>query len=149
MASWLISVCSTPWFDSRYMLGVSLRGLLASTLQKTADSPQLQFFDGRRHSLRYAEADSHGPVVDHRNCPVAVCGGWSMLLVCRFRSCSFSTWSSTPLSLRRVFPMVQTVRLTLDSPVASHGGRRPCLQVEQVHFPVVAQRQVPWSKLFV
>ena len=28
-----------------------------STLQKTAESPQLQFIDGRRHSLRYAEAD--------------------------------------------------------------------------------------------
>ena len=68
---------------------------------KTAESPQLQFIYGRRRSLRYADADSHGPAVDHG-----------------------------------------------DSPVASHGGRRSCLQVEQVHFPVVAQRQVPWSKLF-
>ena len=62
---------------------------------------------------------------------------------------SSSTWSSTHLSLRRVYPMVQTVRQTWDFPVASHGGRRPCLQVEQVHFHVVTQRQVPWSKLFV
>ena len=34
-------------------------------------------------------------------------------------------WSSTALSLRRVYPMVQTVRQTWDFPVASHGGRRP------------------------
>ena len=65
----------------------------------------------------------------------------------QFRSCSSSTWSSTPLSLRRVYPMVQTVRQTWDSKVASHGGRRPCSGVEQVHFPVVAQRQFPWSTL--
>ena len=81
--------------------------------------------------------------------------GWSMSLVCKscrffqFRSCSSSAWSSTPLSLRRVYPIFQTVRLTWDSPVASNGGRRRCLQAEQVHFPAVAQRQVPWSKLFV
>ena len=143
-----ISVFSTPWFDSGYMLGVSFRGLLASTLQKTAKSPQLQFFDGRRHSLRSAEADCHRPAVDHRGCAVAVRAGWSMSLLCKscrfqFCGCTFSMWSSTPLSLRRVHPMVQTVRLTWDSPVPSNGGRRPFLQVEQVHFPVVAQRQVP------
>ena len=33
-------------------------------------------------------------------------------------------------------------QLTWDSPVASNGGRHPCFLVEQVHFPVVAQRQV-------
>ena len=47
---------STPWFDSGYMLGVSLRGLVASTLQKTADSPQLQFIEGSRHLCLYADA---------------------------------------------------------------------------------------------
>ena len=49
----------------------------------------------------------------------------------------------TPLSLRRVYPMVQTVRRTWDSPVASHGGRCPRCADEQVHFPVVAQRLFP------
>ena len=34
-------------------------------------------------------------------------------------------WSSSPFSLRRVHPMVQTVRQTRDFPVASHGGRCP------------------------
>ena len=143
-----ISVCSTPWSTVDTCLASVYEGFLASTLQKTAESPQLQFFDGRRHSLRYAEADSHGPAVDYRDCAVAVRAGWSMSLVCKswrfqFCGCTFSMWSSTPLSLSRVYPMVQTVRLTWDSPVASIGGRRPCLQVEQVHFPVVAQRQVP------
>ena len=40
--------------------------------------------------------------------------------------CSYgSSWSSTPLSLRRVYHKVQTVRQTWDSPVASHCGRCP------------------------
>ena len=33
-ASGMLSVFSSPWFDSGYILGVSLRGLLASTLQE-------------------------------------------------------------------------------------------------------------------
>ena len=135
ITSGLVSVCSTPWFDSGYMLGVSLRGLLSSTLQKTAESPQLQFLDGRRHSIRYVEADSHGPALDHRDFAVAVRAGWSISLVCsreiQFHSCSSSMWSSSPLSLRTVYPMVLTIRQTWDSPVASHGGRRPCCAVLQ------------------
>ena len=57
-------------------------------------------------------------------------------------------WSSTSLSRCRGSLMVQTVRQTLDSPVAVQGGRRPCLQVVQIS-PVVAQRLVPWSRLVV
>ena len=30
-------------------------------LQKTVESPQLQFIEGRRHPCLYAEAISHGP----------------------------------------------------------------------------------------
>ena len=33
-----------------------------SDCRKTAESPQLQFIEGRRHSLRAAESDPHGPV---------------------------------------------------------------------------------------
>ena len=55
-----ISVCSTPWFDSGYMLGVSLQRP-GPELQITVDSPQLQFIAGRRHLFRYAEAVPHGP----------------------------------------------------------------------------------------
>ena len=94
----MVSVCCTPWFDSGYMLGVSLRGLLSSTLQKTAESPQFQFIDCRRHSLRYAEAVSHGPacLADQRDFAVAVHAWLSMPLVCSragflFRSCSSSS----------------------------------------------------------
>ena len=72
-ASGMLSVFSSPWFDSGYMLGVSLRGLLFR-LQKTADSWQLQFIVGRRHPLRSAEADPHGPdcSADHRDSSDAV-----------------------------------------------------------------------------
>ena len=46
--------------------------------------------------------------------------------------------------------MVQTVRRTTDAPQLLYTVIDvPAVQVEQVHFPVVAQRQVPWSKLFV
>ena len=46
---------------------VVLRQVLRSMVQKTVESPQLQFIVGRRHSFRSAEADPHGPVcsADH------------------------------------------------------------------------------------
>ena len=115
----------------------------------------MQFIDGRRHSLRYAEADSHGSacLADQRDFAVAVRAWWSMPLVC-------SRAGSCP-ELQFIIVVVYTpvvalslshgpdCSLDLGFPSCSHGSRRPCLQVEQVHFPVVAQRQVPWSKLFV
>ena len=75
--------------------------------------------------LRYAEADPHGPALDQRDFAVAVCVGWSMSLFCSragssFRSCSSSSWSSSTLSLRRIYPMVQTVRQTIDIPQLLH-----------------------------
>ena len=65
----MFPVFSTPWFDSGYMLRQITKAFLASALQKTAEFPQLQFLDGRGHSLRYAEADPHGPdcLADHRD----------------------------------------------------------------------------------
>ena len=71
--SGMVSVFSTLWFDSGYMHGVSLRGLLTSTLQKTADSPQLQFIEGSRHPCLYADAVPHGPDCseNHRDSTVA------------------------------------------------------------------------------
>ena len=80
---------------------------------------------------RYAEAVSRGPasLADHRGFAVAVRAGWSMsgMQSCRFlRSCSSSTWSSSPLSLRRVYPMVQTV--------VKPGN--PQLLYKVVYFPV-------------
>ena len=76
-----ISVCSTPWFDSRYMLAVSLQRL-GPELQKTAVSTQLQFIAGHRHLFRSAEAVPLGPdfSADHRDSPVAV--RWSMSPLC-------------------------------------------------------------------
>ena len=119
MTPGMVSVCSTPWFDSGYMLGVSLRGLLSSTLQKTAESPHLQFIDGRRHSLRYAEADSHGPacLADHGDFAVADHAWWSMPLVCsRAGSCSAAA-------------------------VRRRGRQHPCCRC--------ADGFIPWSRLFV
>ena len=40
---------------------VVLRQVLQSMVQKTVVVPQLQSIDGRRHSLRSAEAEPHGP----------------------------------------------------------------------------------------
>ena len=53
------------------------------------------------------------------------CGSWSRLRQTAEIPQFQFLWSSSPLSLRRVFPMVQTVRQTRDFPVASHGGRCP------------------------
>ena len=64
-----------------FMAGMDQQEQFVS-MPKTAESPQLQFIYGRRHSLRYAEVDSHGPAVDHRDFAVAVRVGWSMSLVC-------------------------------------------------------------------
>ena len=64
---------------------------------------------GRSLPCRYAEAVSRGPacLADHRGFWVVDVPGMQS---CRFLcSCSSSTWSSSPLSVRRVYPMVQTV----------------------------------------
>ena len=52
---------------------VVLRQVLQSMVQKTVVVPQLQSIDGRRHSLRSAEAEPHGPdySADHRDSAVA------------------------------------------------------------------------------
>ena len=48
---------------------------------------------------------------------------------------------------QRQFPMVQTIQQTIELSLSFvFGGRCPCLQV---HFPVVVQRQIPWSRLSV
>ena len=112
---------------------------------KTTESPQLQFIYGRRLSLRYTEADSHGPPVDHRDFAVAVRVVWSMSLVCssaaavllRGRPHPCRCAESIPWSRQFVRPWIhQLLYKVVDVPV---------VQVVQVHFPVVAQRQSPWS----
>ena len=56
----------------------------------------------------------------------------------------------TSFVAQRQFLMVQTVRLTIDIAQLLYTVIDvPIVQVEQVHFPVVAQCQSPWSKLFV
>ena len=52
---------------------VILSGGFGQTVQKTADSPQLQSIAGRQHLLRAAHADPHGPVcsADHGDSTVA------------------------------------------------------------------------------
>ena len=52
---------------------VILSGGFGQTVQKTADSPQLQSIAGRQHPLRAANADPHGPVcsADHGDSTVA------------------------------------------------------------------------------
>ena len=64
--------CSA-WFDSGYMLGVSLRGLLASTLHDCGFSAVAVHRRSSTSSCS-AEADPHGPVcsADHRDSSDAV-----------------------------------------------------------------------------
>ena len=53
---------------------VVLRQVPGLMVQKTVEPPQFQFIFSRRHPLRSAEADPHGPVcsADHRDSSVAV-----------------------------------------------------------------------------
>ena len=53
---------------------VVLRQVPGLMVQKTVEPPLFQFIVGRRHPLRSAEADPHGPVcsADHRDSSVAV-----------------------------------------------------------------------------
>ena len=87
------------------MLRQITEAFLASTLQKTAEFPQLQFLDGRGHSLRYSEADPHGPdcLADHSDFAAAVRVGSSMSLLCL--SCSLLVVSQTCRKLW--FPQLQ------------------------------------------
>ena len=95
---------------SDFARGVQDYGLfwkMISTLQKTAESLQLQFIDGRRHSLRYAEADSHGPacLVDRRDYAVAVRSRVVDVPVCK--SCRFQqVRRQFPVVAQRLIPMV-------------------------------------------
>ena len=163
--SGMVSVFITPWFDSGYMLGVSLRGLLASTLQKTADSPQLQFIEGSRHPCLYAGAVPFGPDCpeNHRDstvarrhdgrCPfragctgshVQVVGGTVVLpqfLLVEKIAVSYED-DDILIVMQRPILMVQRWTIEISQFQFVLGGRRPCFQDEQVHFPVEAQRQV-------
>ena len=69
---------------------VILSGGFGQTVQKTADSPQLQSIAGRQHPLRAANADPHGPVcsADHGDSTVAAYFGG--LCSCCAGSCRFS-----------------------------------------------------------
>ena len=64
----MYSVFRSCWYNTGY-ISTSVSGVLWFRLQKTAESPQLQFIYGRRHSLRAAEALPHGPdySADHRD----------------------------------------------------------------------------------
>ena len=56
----------------------------------------------------------------------------------------------TPFVAQRQFLMVQTVRLTIDIAQLLYTVIDvPVVQVEQVHFPLVAECQILWSRLFV
>ena len=68
---------TSGWLPYSALLGstvdachVSSRRLVQTA--QTAVSPQLQFIFGRRHPLRFAVADFHGPdcLSDHRDSPV-------------------------------------------------------------------------------
>ena len=101
-----------------------------SELQKTAESPQLQFIAGHRHPVRAAKADLHGPDYSehHRDSTVAVRIWWSMSPLCG--QCSLSgaavekTFVLPQLQLvEKLPPVVQTAENCWFSVVAVHQGR--------------------------
>ena len=110
----------------------------------------MQFIYGCRLSLRNAEADSHGPAVDHRDFAVAVCVWWSMSLVC---SRAGSSSAAAVLLRGRPHPCRCAESIPWSRQFVRTGIPQllykvvdvPVVQVVQVHFPVVAQRQSPWS----
>ena len=124
MTSGNVPVFSALGFNTGYM-STSVYGGLVSLVPRSCRQRQLVFagvdalrtmfpslFSGP--DVLHHGAVSRGPasLADHRGFAVAVRAGWSMsgMQSCRFLcSCSSSTWSSSPLSLRRVYPMVQTV----------------------------------------
>ena len=63
----------------------------------------------------------------------------------RFRSCSSSQVVDYSFVLRRQLSMVPPCRKTIEISQLQY----TVIDVVQVHFTVVAQRQSPWSKLFV
>ena len=163
--SGMVSVFSTPWFDSGCMLDVSLRGLLASTLQKTADSPQLQFIQGRRHPCLYADAVLYGSDCseNHRDSPVArrhdgrcpfragctgshvqVVGGTvvlpKFLLVAKI-VVSYED-ADIPIVMQRPILMVQRWTIQISQLLFVLGGRCPFLQSCRFQFCSCSS---PWS----
>ena len=155
-------IFSTPWFDSGYMLGVSLRGLFGFHTPNTADSPQSQFIESRRHPCLYAVAIPFGPVCseNHRDsrvarrhdgrCPfragctgshVQVVGGTVVLpqfLLVEKIAVSYED-VDIPFVTQRPIPMVQQWTIEFSQLQFALGGRCPYCQVVQVvHFPVVA-----------
>ena len=86
-----LALCSLPWLAGpRCSASWPVRSrrtaarVLWFRLQKTAESPQLQFSAGHRHPVRAAEADPHGPdnSADHREYTVAVRIWLSMSPIC-------------------------------------------------------------------
>ena len=103
---WRYSVFSSIWFNTGNII-TSVYGGLWFRLQKTAESPQLQFIYGRRRSLRTSEADFHGPdhSADHRDPALAVRFWWWMSLLCgraesQVPSCRRQSCSRSCSSLR-------------------------------------------------
>ena len=143
VSCWLrcTSRCVPPWFSGPDALH---HGWYGPEGQLRASAVAVR--QGRRHPCRFADADSHGPpcLKDHNDFAVAVCAGWSMSQVCKscwflqFRSCSSSTWSSTPCRgaefipwsrqfVRPGFP--QLLQMVVDVPVY-RSCNSPCRSAE-------------------
>ena len=132
-----------------------MRGIIAFTDQKDScsdiyiagiagdNAPRAVFLGWQAHDIQH-----HGRYVPRRT--VATwCHDCRKLR--SLRSCSPSR-SSSSLSFRRgrsPWSRLFSRPLCFTSCCSISGGRCPVVQFVQVHFPVVVQRQVPWSKLFV
>ena len=122
-------------------------GAFVQTAKKTVEIPQLPFFDKVVHiSCRGAEADSCGPTV----CRTTV---FPLLLdtvvdVTVVKVVQLPRWFAVHGHAGDMPVVVNNRCLELDS--AEKLQRfRSCSSSMVVDFPVVAQRQIPWSRLFV
>ena len=143
-----ISVCSTPWFDSGYVLGVSFQRP-GPEPQITVDSPQLQFIAGRRHldmqrqipmvqTVQQTTEIPQMPFVFKCRCPC--CAGRA----CHTRCCQRQVRKAQTLQKTVEVPQLQFIKVVFNScryaeadPMVSETKEIPQFFDKVVDVPVV------------
>ena len=133
---WLLSSITVPWLVllPKMLWPVWIRGTVMSVLggsmvQKIVVVPQMQFIIvGRRHPLRSAEADPHGPVYspDHRDSPVAV---------------RFQMVDAPVVQVVLAMPVVVNDRCASSDSAEFRGGAAVAVSSTVMNVPVILQRR--------
>ena len=119
---------------------------MVQTVRLTMDIPQLLNTVADVPVVQVEQV--HFPIVTQRPIPM-VRPVWRTLEISQLQSVQVVDISFVP---QRQIPVVQAIQQTTEIPqlLFDFWWSMPfVVQVEQVHFPVVAQRHVAWSKLFV